>query len=74
MCNDKPEFPRPFGPDNSEPNVGASGAESCPKFLGCNANICPVDPKHLNRTHIQGEAICAYLREAAKNDRRLPSA
>lgn len=50
----------------------ATGAKRCPRFSRCRANICPLDPDHLRKPHIHGEAICAFLREAAKNGGRLP--
>lgn len=44
----------------------------CPKFHKCRANICPLDQDHLKRRHIHGEAICAFLWEAERNNGRLP--
>lgn len=41
--------------------------EDCPKFERCGANICPLDDDWRKRTHLEGEPVCLYLREAAKN-------
>lgn len=40
--------------------------ESCPKFHGCNAPICPLDPEWRLRKHLDGEPVCLWLRELAK--------
>lgn len=39
----------------------------CPKFDNCNAPICPLDPGFMERTHLEGEPACLYLRERAKH-------
>lgn len=38
----------------------------CPKFKGCDAPICPLDPDWRKRRHLEGESICLYLREYSK--------
>ncbi len=38
----------------------------CPKFNGCSAPVCPLDPGHLKTAHLPGERACLYLREALK--------
>lgn len=40
--------------------------ESCSKFRGCDAPICPLDPDWPRRVMIQGENLCHYLCEASK--------
>lgn len=40
--------------------------ESCPKFSTCNAPVCPLNEKWRMTRHLPGEAVCLYLREAAK--------
>ena len=40
---------------------------ACPRFDGCNASICPLDPNALDRAHMKGEAVCHYLRLYVKN-------
>ena len=39
----------------------------CPRFDGCSAPICPLDPNALDRAHLKGEAVCHYLRLYVKN-------
>ena len=39
----------------------------CPRFFGCNAPVCPLDPNALDRAHLKGEAVCHYLRLYVKN-------
>lgn len=46
----------------SEPH----GAERCPRFEKCSANVCPVDPDWRLRTHLDGERVCLYLTEQSK--------
>ncbi|MDW3094546.1 MAG: hypothetical protein R8G33_02610 [Gammaproteobacteria bacterium] len=38
----------------------------CPQYESCNAPICPLDENCLNSTHLEGEAVCLYLREYSK--------
>ena len=40
---------------------------TCPRFNGCNAPICPLDPDVLDRVHVKGDPVCHYLRLYAKN-------
>ena len=39
---------------------------SCPKWDGCSAPICPLDPDWKCRKHLDGEKACFYLIEFAK--------
>lgn len=39
---------------------------NCPKFINCNAPICPLDPGWSMRTHIKNEPVCFYLCEYVK--------
>lgn len=39
---------------------------SCPKWDGCSAPICPLDPDWKSRKHLDGEKACFYLIEFAK--------
>ncbi len=38
----------------------------CPKWNGCNAPICPLDPEMHLRSHCKDEPVCFYLREYVK--------
>lgn len=38
----------------------------CPKWNGCNAPLCPLDPHSDLRRHMRGEPVCLWLRELAK--------
>lgn len=38
----------------------------CPKFDGCSAPICPLDPEWPQACHLEGEAVCLWLRELSK--------
>ena len=41
----------------------------CPRYLGCSAPICPLDPGCLTEaTHLAGERICSYITELCKPD------
>jgi hypothetical protein len=64
-------FARSFVMSTSDKNVFAavSTDESieCPRFDGCSAPICPIDPKWAERGCRKGEAVCFYLRRHAKN-------
>ena len=40
--------------------------ETCPKFQGCSAPICPLDSNWRKVRHLKGERICFYLCEAQK--------
>lgn len=39
---------------------------ACPKFDGCSAPICPLDPDWPHRIHRKGEPVCFYLLEYIK--------
>lgn len=41
--------------------------EDCPKFCGCDAPLCPLDPDWDKRKMLQGENLCHYLCEASKD-------
>ncbi len=38
----------------------------CPRYMKCGANVCPLDPGMLRRTHIPGEPVCLLMTEYAK--------
>ena len=40
--------------------------EQCPKFHNCSAPLCPLDPDWNKRKMLQGDNLCHYLCEAAK--------
>ncbi len=42
--------------------------ENCPKFLECNAPICPLDVDWQKRVLIKEDATCFYLTESVKQD------
>ena len=39
--------------------------KQCPRFIGCNANLCPIDPG-LHLRDYCGGAICFYVRQYIK--------
>src|SRR5947208_1292474 len=39
---------------------------NCPRFLTCNASVCPLDPRWRLAVHLDGEPVCHYLRNAGK--------
>ena len=41
-----------------KPVIAPESAPNCPKFQGCNANLCPDDPRINARTWFVGEALC----------------
>lgn len=47
--------------------------EICPYADRCNANICPLDPEYLNRSHLKSEPVCKYFRDCAKGGNRANS-
>ena len=49
-------------PESEELSGGTQAMKECPRFEGCNAPICPLDPDVLDRVHAKGEAVCHYLR------------
>jgi len=44
-----------------------TAAKGCPRFDGCSAPLCPLDPGWRERVHLQGERVCYFLREAVKD-------
>jgi hypothetical protein len=38
----------------------------CPRLDRCSAPLCPLDLQRPRRSHLRGEAVCAYLRELVK--------
>lgn len=43
------------------------GAARCPRFDGCNAPICPLDPHWQRSQHLDGESVCSLLCELVKS-------
>ncbi len=41
--------------------------ETCTKYQGCSASICPLDPNWQKAKHLKHERICFYLCEAQKD-------
>lgn len=41
---------------------------NCPKFEDCNAPLCPLDNNLSSRSYLDGESVCFYVREYAKED------
>jgi hypothetical protein len=39
---------------------------SCPKYEGCSAPVCPLDPSWRLRSHGTGDPICFYMLESVK--------
>lgn len=42
----------------------ADPMRACPKFDGCSAPICPLDPDWSRRVHRKGEPVCFYMLES----------
>ena len=66
----KPTEINPVGhavPEHENLSGGTQAMKECPRFDGCNAPICPLDPDVLDRVHAKGEAVCHYLRLYVKN-------
>lgn len=40
---------------------------SCDRYIGCSAQICPLDGNWRKVRHIKGERICNYLTDSVKN-------
>ena len=38
----------------------------CPKWDGCSAPVCTLDPDWESRKHLEGERVCFYLTEFSK--------
>ena len=49
-------------PEPEELSGGTPTMKECPRFEGCNAPICPLDPDVLDRAHVKGDPVCHYLR------------
>ena len=61
----KPTEINPVGqavPEPEDLSGGTQAMKECPRFDGCCAPICPLDPDVLDRAHIKGDPICHYLR------------
>ncbi len=43
-------------------------SENCPKFLKCDAPICPLDADWEMRAFIDGDPTCFYLTQSVKKD------
>ena len=41
--------------------------QACNKYEACSVNVCPLDPDHNLRSHLQGEPSCHYLRLVVKD-------
>ncbi len=54
-------------PEPEELSGGTQAMKECPRFDGCNAPICPLDPDVLDRVHVNGNPVCHYLRLYVKN-------
>ena len=66
----KPTEIDPVGEAVPEPeglSGGTQAMKECPRFDGCNAPICPLDPDVLDRVHVKGDPACYYLRLYVKN-------
>ena len=66
----KPTEINPVGQAVPEPEElfgGTQAMKECPRFDGCNAPICPLDPDVLDRVHVKGDPACYYLRLYVKN-------
>lgn len=44
-----------------------SGARDCPRWDGCSAPICPLDPDWRQCQHLAGERVCGMLCELVKH-------
>ena len=49
-------------PEPEDLSGGTQAMKECPRFDGCCAPLCPLDPDVLDRVHIKGDPICHYLR------------
>ena len=54
-------------PESEELSGGTQAMKECPRFDGCSAPICPLDPDVFERVHIKGNPVCHYLRLYVKN-------
>jgi len=48
--------------ESEELSGDTQAMKECPRFDGCNAPICPLDPDVLDRAHVKGDPVCHYLR------------
>lgn len=55
---------------DDEPTCASISMCECPKFEGCNAPVCPLDPDWRKRVHRRDEPVCPYLCEYAKQATR----
>ena len=61
----KPTEINPVGQAVPEPEElfgGTQAMKECPRFDGCCAPVCPLDPDVLDRAHLKGDPVCHYLR------------
>lgn len=57
----------PFvSPTNQAPEGSQLKPADCPKYLSCNASICPLDPDWHKRKMTCADGTCAWFREQAK--------
>ena len=54
-------------PEPEDLSGGTQAMKECPRFEGCNAPICPLDPDVLDRVSVKGDSVCHYLRLYVKN-------
>ena len=54
-------------PETEDLSPATQGIIACPRFDGCSAPVCPLDPNALDRAHPKDEAVCFYLRLHVKN-------
>ena len=48
--------------------IGGGGCKKmCPKFEGCSAPICPIEPEWRKCVHNKDDPVCFYLRQHAKD-------
>lgn len=61
------EADSPQPPAEATPQQDIAAMRLCPKFNSCSATICPMDKNWRLRDTTRGDAVCIWLREAAKN-------
>jgi hypothetical protein len=44
--------------------------EKCPRFPGCSANLCPLDPETAKRTYLPGEDVCPFTIKKRSKDQK----
>jgi hypothetical protein len=47
-------------------NTAKVSIEACPRYVRCNAPLCPLDPDRELRSYSDGEPICGLALEAVK--------